>query len=118
MFPRVGPGEYDLAPDEVVSVVAAADTAGFDACSVTDHPLSSDVQQTTLDPFTTLGFIAAATCTLRLPRIWSCCRTGIRVGGVWVQLGRRSPKWILNASSAVVQFRVLVQAGKALRIAR
>jgi transposase len=32
--------------------------------------------------------------------------------------GSRSPKWILNASSAVVQFRVLVQAGTALVIAR
>ena len=34
-----------------------------------------------------------------------------RVGG---QSGRRSPKWILKASSAAVQLRVLVQAGTAL----
>ena len=32
--------------------------------------------------------------------------------------GRRSPKWILNASSAVVQFRVRVHCGTAFRTAR
>ena len=34
------------------------------------------------------------------------------------QFGILSPKWILNASSAAVQFRVFVQAGTAFLIAR
>jgi hypothetical protein len=55
--------------------------------------------------------------TGRSIRPWRGCPV-FCVGGFWVQLGRRSPKWILNASSAVVQFRVLVHCGTALRMAR
>ena len=61
---------------------------------------------------------------------WNLCRRvscrlslslGLRVvecGCQFAVSGTRSPKWILNASSATVQFRVVVHAGTALVTAR
>jgi probable F420-dependent oxidoreductase len=68
--PHAADGE-GLRPDEVVAVAAAAEQAGFGAYACTEHPappaqwLSSGGHQT-LDPFVTLGFVAAATTRIRL----------------------------------------------------
>ncbi len=55
----------------IADVAAAAETAGFDAVFVTDHPAPSDRWLATgghhaLDPFVALSFAAAATTRLRL----------------------------------------------------
>lgn len=55
----------------IAAVAAAAETAGFDAVFVTDHPFPSDRWLATgghhaLDPFVALSFAAAATTRLRL----------------------------------------------------
>jgi probable F420-dependent oxidoreductase len=62
----------DLATaDGIAEVSVAAETAGFDAVFVTDHPFPSDRWLATgghhaLDPFVALSFAAAATTRLRL----------------------------------------------------
>jgi probable F420-dependent oxidoreductase len=58
-------------PDAIMKCAAAIESAGFDACFVTDHPFPSrDWLATggheTLDPFVALSFAAAATQRLRL----------------------------------------------------
>jgi probable F420-dependent oxidoreductase len=67
MLPSVGPGGV-LDRDGLETVVRAAEDAGLDACSVTDHPLpmTREPRHTGLDPFTALGWIAQATERLRL----------------------------------------------------
>ena len=57
--------------DGIAEVSVAAETAGFDAVFVTDHPFPSDRWLATgghhaLDPFVALSFAAAATTRLRL----------------------------------------------------
>ena len=57
--------------DGIAEVSKAAETAGFDAVFVTDHPFPSDRWLATgghhaLDPFVALSFAAAATTRLRL----------------------------------------------------
>jgi len=57
--------------DGIAQVSVAAETAGFDAVFVTDHPFPSDRWLATgghhaLDPFVALSFAAAATTRLRL----------------------------------------------------
>jgi probable F420-dependent oxidoreductase len=57
--------------DGIAEVAVAAETAGFDAVFVTDHPFPSDRWLATgghhaLDPFVALSFAAAATTRLRL----------------------------------------------------
>jgi len=57
--------------DGIARVSVAAETAGFDAVFVTDHPFPSDRWLATgghhaLDPFVALSFAAAATTRLRL----------------------------------------------------
>jgi probable F420-dependent oxidoreductase len=57
--------------DGIAAVSVAAETAGFDAVFVTDHPFPSDPWLATgghhaLDPFVALSFAAAATTRLRL----------------------------------------------------
>ncbi|HEY5165265.1 MAG TPA: TIGR03619 family F420-dependent LLM class oxidoreductase, partial [Acidimicrobiia bacterium] len=59
------------AADGIAEVSVAAETAGFDAVFVTDHPFPSDRWLATgghhaLDPFVALSFAAAATTRLRL----------------------------------------------------
>jgi probable F420-dependent oxidoreductase len=58
-------------PDAIMTCARAIETAGFDACFVTDHPYPSREWlatggHETLDPFVSLSFAAAATETLRL----------------------------------------------------
>jgi len=57
--------------EAVARVARDAETAGFDACFVTDHPFPPDAWMAsgghhTLDPFVALSFAAAATRRLRL----------------------------------------------------
>jgi probable F420-dependent oxidoreductase len=59
------------APEAVTTMASAIERAGFDACSVTDHPFPTASWVATgghytLDPFVTLSFAAAATTRLRL----------------------------------------------------
>ncbi|MEE8166776.1 MAG: LLM class F420-dependent oxidoreductase, partial [Myxococcota bacterium] len=66
------PQNPDFLTQEAVAAVArAAESAGFDAVSVTEHPIPSDAWlgsggHDALDPFVSLAFAAAATSTLRL----------------------------------------------------
>jgi len=58
-------------PDELMACAIAIESAGFDACFVTDHPYPSRTWletggHATLDPFVALSFAAAATSRLRL----------------------------------------------------
>jgi probable F420-dependent oxidoreductase len=58
-------------PDAIMTCAAAIESAGFDACFVTDHPFPSREWLTTgghetLDPFVALSFAASATRRLRL----------------------------------------------------
>ena len=58
-------------PDELMACAIAIESAGFDACFVTDHPYPSRQWletggHLTLDPFVALSFAAAATSRLRL----------------------------------------------------
>jgi probable F420-dependent oxidoreductase len=60
-----------LSAAAIADVAVAAETAGFDAVFVTDHPFPGDRWLASgghhaLDPFVTLSFAAAATRTLRL----------------------------------------------------
>ena len=57
--------------DAIAELSAAAETAGFDAVFVTDHPMPADEWletggHQTLDPFVALSFAAAATTRIRL----------------------------------------------------
>jgi probable F420-dependent oxidoreductase len=68
---RVDLADEFLTPDAVAEVARAVETAGFDAVFVTDHPCPPDRWLATgghhtTDPLVTLGFVAAATTTLRL----------------------------------------------------
>ncbi|HEY8528004.1 MAG TPA: TIGR03619 family F420-dependent LLM class oxidoreductase [Acidimicrobiales bacterium] len=68
---RIDRGEDLVSGDAVAELAVAAEKAGYDAVSVTDHPLPSDKWLArgghhALDPFSTLAFAAAATTTLRL----------------------------------------------------
>jgi probable F420-dependent oxidoreductase len=59
------------APDSIMTCAHAIESAGFDACFVTDHPFPSREWlatggHETLDPFVALSFAAASTTTLRL----------------------------------------------------
>lgn len=68
---NVAPGEFQTMA-AVREMAAAAETAGFDSVYVTDHPIpDADWLRTpfghdTLDPFTALAFIAAASEKLKL----------------------------------------------------
>jgi probable F420-dependent oxidoreductase len=58
-------------PDAIVTCAHAIESAGFDACFVTDHPFPSREWlatggHATVDPFVALSFAAAATENLRL----------------------------------------------------
>ena len=64
------PGEF-LTADAIGEMARAAESAGFDAAFVTDHPIPDDRWLAAgghhaLDPFVALAFAAAATRTLRL----------------------------------------------------
>ena len=64
------PAEF-LSAEAIAEMAAAAETAGFDACYVTDHPIPADDWlesggHHTLDPFVALSCAAAATTRLRL----------------------------------------------------
>ncbi len=72
-YPSEIPGAPDdfLLPDVVRSVATAAETAGFSAVAVSEHPAPSakwrnNGGHNTLDPIAALGFMAASTSTLRL----------------------------------------------------
>ena len=63
--------EEFVTADAVAEMAAAAETAGFDAVFVTEHPFPPDAWMETgghhaLDPFVTLAFAAAATRRIRL----------------------------------------------------
>ncbi|WP_260836558.1 LLM class F420-dependent oxidoreductase [Gordonia amarae] len=60
-----------LLPDVVRAVATAAETAGFSAVALSEHPAPSakwrdNGGHNTLDPIAALGFMAAATSTIRL----------------------------------------------------
>lgn len=66
----ITPGEFQTAP-AVTEMARAMEAAGIDACYLTDHPAPSAEWlhangHDALDPFTTLGFIAASTSRLML----------------------------------------------------
>ncbi len=68
---RVDLGAEMASADAISAMSAAAESAGFDAVFVTDHPFPDDRWLThgghhTLDPFVTLSIVAASTTTLRL----------------------------------------------------
>ena len=68
---RVDLGDEFVSADGIAECARAAEAAGFDAVSVTDHPFPGDKWLThgghnALDPFTSLAFAAAATSTVRL----------------------------------------------------
>ena len=64
MRPPRGSGARCLGPT-LVEIVEAAEAAGFDAISVTDHvwgsSYTSGVESNQMEAYTTLGFIAAGT---------------------------------------------------------
>ena len=67
----VRPWERDAGPDELRSVAAAADAAGFDYVAVCDHVAIPSAQADSMstgwyDTVATLGFLAAATERVRL----------------------------------------------------
>jgi probable F420-dependent oxidoreductase len=59
-----------MSPDALVRIAQGAEAAGFDACSMDDHPFpalgGNRPGWHTFDPFTLLAFVAGATTTLRL----------------------------------------------------
>ena len=68
---RVADGEEFVSPEAIAEMARAAEEAGFDSCTVTDHPFP--VQRWldggghhALDPFVALSFAAAATSRIRL----------------------------------------------------
>jgi probable F420-dependent oxidoreductase len=68
---RVDLGDEFVSADGLGEMALAAEQAGFWAVSVTDHPFPSDTWMKygghfSLDPFSTLAFMAAATSTVRL----------------------------------------------------
>ena len=68
---RVDAREEFLTAEAVAEMARAVEAAGFDACSVTDHPFPgtrwlADGGHHALDPWVALSFAAAATRTLRL----------------------------------------------------
>jgi probable F420-dependent oxidoreductase len=68
---RVDLGSEFVSADAVASVARAAERAGFDSVSVTDHPFPQDEWMRSgghhaLDPFVALSFAAAATSRIRL----------------------------------------------------
>ncbi|MGH0033886.1 MAG: TIGR03619 family F420-dependent LLM class oxidoreductase [Myxococcota bacterium] len=68
---RVERGDEFTSLAAITEMAAAIETAGFDACWVTEHPFPSDDWLATgghhsLDPFVSLTAAAAATTTLRL----------------------------------------------------
>lgn len=68
---RVELGDEFVSADGIAAMAEAAETAGFDAVSVTDHPFPDDRWLATgghhaIDPFVALAFAAAATTTVRL----------------------------------------------------
>ena len=64
------PGGAERLGGTLVEAVEAAEAAGFDAISVTDHVWGSQytggVEASQVEAYTTLGFIAARTCRVRL----------------------------------------------------
>jgi probable F420-dependent oxidoreductase len=68
---RVDLGDEFVSGDAIGELAVAAEKAGFDAVSVTDHPFPADKWLArgghhAVDPFSSLAFAAAATTTLRL----------------------------------------------------
>jgi alkanesulfonate monooxygenase SsuD/methylene tetrahydromethanopterin reductase-like flavin-dependent oxidoreductase (luciferase family) len=68
---RLDPEREFHSPRGIAEMAACIESAGFDACWVTDHPaptrewIATGGHQT-LDPFVALSFAAATTTTLRL----------------------------------------------------
>jgi probable F420-dependent oxidoreductase len=68
---RVDLGREFVSAESVMTVARAAEAAGFDSVSVTDHPMPHDEWMASgghhaLDPFVALSFAAASTTRLRL----------------------------------------------------
>jgi alkanesulfonate monooxygenase SsuD/methylene tetrahydromethanopterin reductase-like flavin-dependent oxidoreductase (luciferase family) len=68
---RVEGGDEFVSGDAIAELSVAAEKAGYDAVSVTDHPFPGDKWLArgghhALDPFSSLAFAAASTSTLRL----------------------------------------------------
>lgn len=68
---KVEPDHEFLSAAAISEMAQAAETAGFDACFVTDHPMPDDRflgsgGHHSLDPFVALSFAAAATTRIRL----------------------------------------------------
>ena len=68
---RVDRGTEFVSAEGVATIARAAERAGFDSVSVTDHPMPQDEWMRSgghhaLDPFVALSFAAAATTRLRL----------------------------------------------------
>ena len=68
---RVDLGSEFVSAESVAAVACAAERAGFDSVSVTDHPFPQDEWMRSgghhaLDPFVALSFAAAATTRIRL----------------------------------------------------
>ena len=68
---RVDLGDEFISADGIADMAQAAEAAGFDAVSVTDHPFPGDKWLAhgghhAVDPFVALSFAAAATTTVRL----------------------------------------------------
>ncbi len=68
---KVEPDHEFLSAAAVAEMAQAAETAGFDACFVTDHPMPDDRfldsgGHHSLDPFVALSFAAAVTTRIRL----------------------------------------------------
>ncbi len=68
---KVEPDHEFLSAAAVAEMARAAESAGFDACFVTDHPMPDDRflgsgGHHSLDPFVALSFAAAATTRMRL----------------------------------------------------
>ena len=67
----ITPGEFQT-PDAVREMSVALESAGIDACYVTDHPapdadwLRQGMGHDALDPFTAFAFVAAATTRLQM----------------------------------------------------
>jgi hypothetical protein len=101
---------------EIVLAGLRGDRTVKDVCR--EHEISDTLFTRSRTRSSTPG---ATSCSRAAARRWPGRRTeteGVRFS-VWaVHSGSRSPKWILNASRAVVQFRVRVHAGTALVIPR
>jgi len=68
---HVSQGDEFASAEAIAEMARAAETAGFDAAFVTDHPAPEDRWlksggHQVLDPFVTLSFVAAATTRLRV----------------------------------------------------